>query len=39
MDELNRKKMLYNICKQMIVEDSKKTLAKINISSVLKSLK
>ena len=40
MDDVKkRKKELYNIVKQMIIEDKKKVLAQINISAVLKSLK
>ena len=40
MDDISKaKKILYNLVKQMIVEDNKKTLAQIDISAVLKSLK
>lgn len=40
MDNINKnKKMLYALVKQMIVEDNKKKLAKVDISAVLKSLK
>lgn len=40
MDDVKkRKKDLYNIVKQMIIEDKKKVLAQIDVSAVLKSLK
>lgn len=39
MDIKKRKKKLFNIVKQMCVEDNRKKLSKINVSSVLKTLK